>query len=107
MSVETSQIIDAISVNPEGIVVLTISDHLEWAKDNEHLILLENKINAYLGVIESDDIYEIYPSAIGKKFHIEIAFKFLPNDAANNFLTTVKRILLEAGYDLHYYHLSN
>ena len=55
MSVENSQVIDAISINPQDVVVLTISDHLEWDEENEHLLLLQNKINAYLGVIESGE----------------------------------------------------
>lgn len=107
MSVENSQIIDAISVNPQGVVVLTISDHLEWDDQNEHLLTLQNKINTYLEVIESGEIYESYPDAQDKTFQISIAFKFSPNEAAIDFLEKVKEVLLQSGYELNYYQLSD
>ncbi len=103
MSVENSQVIDAISINPQDVVVLTISDHLEWDAQDEHLMVLQNKINAYLEVIESGEIYESYPDAMGKKFQIGIAFKFSPNEEAVDFLKKVKEVLAESGYELHYY----
>lgn len=52
MSVENSKVIDFIS-DKEDKIVLTISDHLEWDNDNEHIYLLQEKINAYLMAIES------------------------------------------------------
>jgi|SRR5690606_7921674 len=107
MSVENSQVIDAVSINPQDVVVLTISDHLEWDAQNEHLIVLQNKINAYLEVIESGEIYESYPDAQDKSFQIGIAFKFSPNEAAIDFLEKVKEVLLQSGYELNYYQLSD
>lgn len=106
MSVENSQVIDAISINPQEVVVLTISDHLEWDDQNEHLIVLQNKINAYLEVIENGEIYESYPDAQDKSFQIGIAFKFSPNETAIEFLRRVKEVLSESGYELDYYIVS-
>lgn len=34
MSVENSEVIDLISINKDNIVVLSISDHLEWDIEN-------------------------------------------------------------------------
>ncbi|GGH14665.1 hypothetical protein FAZ19_07270 [Sphingobacterium alkalisoli] len=107
MSVENSKVIDTISINQKNVVVLTISDHLEWDDENEHLVLLQDKINAYLEVIESGEIYESYPDAKGKGFQIGIAFKFSPNDTAIDFLEKVEEILAQSGYELDYYHLDN
>lgn len=39
MSIEDQDSIDAIGIDNEGVVVLTISDHLEW--DDKHLLLLQ------------------------------------------------------------------
>lgn len=58
MSVKNPWIIDAISINQNADAVLTISDHLLWGARNEHLVILQNKINVYLGFIESGEIYE-------------------------------------------------
>ena len=60
MSVEQADVIDFVSIDEEDNVVLTISDHLEWDMENEHLLILQDKINAYLSSIESGDIYEKY-----------------------------------------------
>ena len=48
MSVDQLDKVDFISKTSEGNVELTISDHLEWDDKNEHLLILQNKINAYL-----------------------------------------------------------
>ncbi len=71
---KNKKIIDAISISPQGIVVLTISDHIKWDENNEHLIIIQEKTNAYLEVIESGEIFESYPEAQNRKLKIEIVF---------------------------------
>jgi hypothetical protein len=63
MSVMNLEVVDVISIDLNGNAVLTISDDLTWDDKNEHLLALQNKINAYLGFIESGNIYEEYPNA--------------------------------------------
>ncbi len=46
MSIEQVEKIDFISTTSEGKVELTISDHLEWDAENNHLLILQNKLNA-------------------------------------------------------------
>lgn len=74
---KNKKIIDAISISPQGIVVLTISDHIKWDENNEHLIIIQEKTNAYLEVIESGEIFESYPEAQNRKLKIEIVFNFI------------------------------
>lgn len=105
MSIENSKIIDAISINPNDVVVLTIADHLPWNNQHEHLMMLQSKINGYLQFIESGEIYEQYPDAKGKAYQIGIAFKFAPDKTGMEFLKKVKPILSQSGYDLYYYQL--
>lgn len=104
MSVENTEKIDFISIDTSNNVVLTISDHLQW-KGKNHLLILQNKINAYLEVIEDGSIYEIYPEAEGKKIVIEVAMKYLPNKEGNDFLETVKDFLKDNGYEFKFYQL--
>jgi len=105
MSVENSNVIDAVGISPQDIVILTISDHLDWQEDNEHLLILQNKINAYLEVIESGEIYESYPDAKGRSIQISISFKYLPDEEGADFLEKVQAIVEDLGYGLSYYHL--
>ena len=72
MSVEQIDKVDFISTTEKGIIRLTISDYLEWDSKNEHLLILQNKINAYLNFIESGQIFEEYPSSANKKIEIDI-----------------------------------
>lgn len=105
MSVEDKNKIDAISTNKQSQVVLTISDHLEWNDNNEHLIILQDKVNSYMDFVESGQIYESYPSAVGKNIIIQIVFKFLPNKKGEEFLGKIEKIIKENSYDFNYYQL--
>ena len=100
MSVDNHQVIDAVSISAEGNVSLLISDHLEWDDDNYHLLILQDKINAYLGAIESGELCEKYPLARGRNVEILIYFLYEPGECAKKFLEIAKKILNDAGYGL-------
>lgn len=100
MSVEDAKIIDIIGTDPKGIVILTISDHLEWDEEMKHLLLLQNKINDYLAFIESGQIYSDYPSAKGKNISINIVAKFIPDASGEKFLRLARETIQAAGFDL-------
>lgn len=98
MSVENKNIIDVVSIDKNDNAVLTISDHLEWDKENEHLLILQDKINVYLGAIESGELYEKYPNAKHKHIIISLASLHAPNEDGKIFLERVKETLEQAGY---------
>jgi hypothetical protein len=100
MSVTDLEVIDVISIDPNGNAVLTISDHLIWDEKNEHLMVLQNKINSYLGFIESGNVYEEYPNAKDRNIVIQIVAKYEPNNNNNAmiFLERVEETLRSAGY---------
>lgn len=105
MAVDNTDVIDFVSINQQGVVSLTISDHLEWDSENEHLLLLQDKINAYLVAIESGEIYESYLSAVGKEFEIRVVVKYSPDKTALEFFEKVRIYLLSRGYGFRYYQL--
>lgn len=80
MGVDDKNVIDIVSMNPEGKAVLTISDHLEWGTENDHLLILQDKINSYVDVLESGQIYEIYPELKSMDFVIQLVMKYLPDE---------------------------
>jgi len=98
MSIEDLKIIDHISIDLEGNTVLTISDHLEWDEDNEHLVLLQEKINVYLSFIESGQLYEEYPNTNGRKIIINLIARYVPNQDGNSFINLIQQGLKSAGY---------
>ena len=101
MSINQTGTIDIISANPEGNIVLTISDHHSW-EETWHFQLLEDKINAYLQFIESGQIFEEYPNSIGKKLVIETAMKYKPTSEALSFLEKIKDIVEGAGIEFRW-----
>ena len=102
MTVEIESQIDFISMDENsGTVILTVSDHLEWG-ENEHLNLLQEKINAYLRFIESGEIFESYPNANNKKFKIEVKMKHTPDLEAQKFLFKCTDSVLSAGIQFNY-----
>lgn len=105
MSVTNLEVIDLISINLNGDAVLTITDHLEWDTGDSHLLVLQNKINAYLEFVENGNLYQNYPNASGRKIIIEIIVKYEPPPSDKNianFLHKTEDILRSAGYGFEF-----
>ena len=95
---ENLNLIDLASIDPNGNAVLTIIDNLEWDSENEHLLVLQNKINVYLEAIESGELNDKYPSAKNKSIIIEVVSLHEPNPDGKLFLERVGNILKASGY---------
>jgi uncharacterized protein DUF6572 len=68
VTVQDPNLIDVTSIDKQtGDVILTISDHLDWADTIEHQQILQRKINAYLAFIESGDLLQQFPDANGRE----------------------------------------
>ena len=100
MSIEDQNLVDAIGVDEDGVVVLTISDHLKW--DNEHLYLLQEKINTYLAFLESGKVYETYPRSKSKEFKINVVCKYEPTPSAVEFISQCTNVINQAGFQFGY-----
>ena len=101
MSIDQTDVIDSIGIdNLTGTIVLSISDHLEW--DNKHLLLLQEKLNTYVGFIESKEILDTYPDARDRDVLIDVICKYLPDQNAKVFLTNVNHIVKKAGINFSY-----
>ena len=78
MGLEQAQSIDAIGCEvATGEIVLTIFDSWEWRPNElEHLHALQEKMNAYFTFVESEQIFEVYPAAKGRKIRINVITRF-------------------------------
>ena len=57
MTISDTDRIDIIATRPGSPQVrLVIADHLDWAHINDHALLLQEKVNAYLAFIESGEL---------------------------------------------------
>jgi hypothetical protein len=102
MSVENTQVIDFIGFEEAtGKVVLTIADHLPW-DDRDHLLLLQEKLNSYLAFIESGEIYESYPRAMGRQLVIDLVVQHWPSVEGLRHLELAKKQVEGVGNELRY-----
>lgn len=92
--------IDIISTDKQGNIVLHITDHHDWDSEKEHVLLLQDKINAYLQFIESGQIFDDYPTAISREIEIEIVFKYEPPETSLLYLKRFKKIVTDFGFSL-------
>ena len=102
MTIEQTNVIDFTATDRAmNEVFLVISDHLPWDVDeNGHLRLLQDKLNKYLGAIESGEFYLKCPQAVGRKIVIYISAKYNPSPNAQDFIDKSKQAIRNIGYEL-------
>ena len=94
MSVMETNVIDGMGKSKESNeLVLMISDHLDWEYEPEHLLFLQEKINAYLAFWESKQYKETYPDSEFNACVIEIHFKYDIPESCLKFLDKVANMV--------------
>jgi CRP-like cAMP-binding protein len=104
MSVDQTNTIDFVSIDKaSGDLRLTISDHLPWDEnEGNHLLLLQEKLNAYLRFIESGEILSEFPQSRGRRIVITIVGKFPLSPQAEKFLGLARGAIEDAGFSLQF-----
>ena len=102
MSIEQTKVIDVTGVDKCGNIILTISDHLPWDSGEDHLSLLQEKVNSYLSFIESGQVLEEYPNANNSKIIIDVVGKYELNSEARGFYECASEIINDAGFELRF-----
>jgi hypothetical protein len=82
MSLDQTNVIDAIGTEHDGTVVLSIIDGLDWSDPEDHLAALQDKLNTYLGFVEAGELFIEYPSAENHHARIELVSRLpIPDEA--------------------------
>ncbi|MBY3176694.1 hypothetical protein HFO42_04580 [Rhizobium leguminosarum] len=104
MSVSQTDIIDFAGIDEAtGDLRLTISDHLPWDQDEgDHLLILQDKLNAYLRFIESGEVFQKVPDSEGRSIVIDLVGKFPLNQQAQFFVEKAKAAIEGAGFGLQF-----
>ena len=102
MSIVEGNKIDMVVTDKEKTrVALVIADHLDWEEDeSEHLVLLQDKINAYLHFIESGQLKQNRPDLAGLPVSIEVSGKYPLSEEATKFYRLIGKIVAEVGSSL-------
>jgi hypothetical protein len=107
MSIDQTDKIDFMWKDEQtGRVMLSISDHLDWKKrdEEEHLLLLQDKLNTYLYFIESGQLLEAKPEYKGLPVTIHVRAKYRLSKVAEKFYKAVEKGVSEAGASLVFDH---
>lgn len=98
MSVLDKETVDGIALDVHGKGIrLLISDHLGWSDEYNHLLALQEKINAYIAFCEEHQYNQVYKNIIVEYAIFEIHFMFEPTLKAMNFIEQVQRQVNEMG----------
>lgn len=101
MSVVEKNKVDGIGRSDDNTkAILMISDHLDWENEYEHLILLQDKINAYINFIESGQAEKMYQGVNG--YIILIYFKYEIIKKCCEFLDVVSKGVKEVGIQIEF-----
>jgi hypothetical protein len=96
MSLDQSDVVDAVGLEKHSdTVVLSIVDSWEWGDERTHLLALQAKLNSYLAFVETGQIYESYPDAIGRTLRIDIVGRYPLPPAGVSFLETASKVASE------------
>lgn len=103
MAIDNTNVIDGIAIdkNREALCLL-LADHLAWngnktLSEYDHLILLQEKINAYIRYLETKQYEELYPEEEIAISIIEIHFKYDITENCEKFLNTVQNQIGQYG----------
>ncbi|HEV2221656.1 MAG TPA: DUF6572 domain-containing protein [Candidatus Acidoferrales bacterium] len=102
MSIDQPNVVDIVSIDVTGHVVLTVSDHLDWSDTRGHLLKLQAKINTCLAFVESGEILRKYPDSNQRGVVIEVVGKYAPEAEGLEFLRKAKSIVEAAGYGFRF-----
>ncbi|KOP64765.1 hypothetical protein AMS62_05460 [Bacillus sp. FJAT-18019] len=93
MSILEKNKVDGIGLSEaENKVALMIADHLDWENEAQHLTLLQDKMNACVSFIESEQIYSVYPDLKSVDgFIFDLRFKHKPTENCKKLLEVFKK----------------
>lgn len=90
MSVLEKDKVDGLAISKDGkSLIILLSDHLDFRNEEKHLLVLQDKINAYLGFIENQQYKEIYLDKVFENIIIEIHFKYKLTENCRKFINVV------------------
>lgn len=99
MSITQSNKVDSLTIEKDKCI-LGISDHLTW--DDEHILLLQEKINHYLHYILEGQINENVSNLDNYDLIIQLIYKYEPNGNYVSYLIDLKENVKKYGITFEY-----
>lgn len=107
MAIDDVNVVDGLAVDSRnGVLFLLLTDHLQWGQEEDclsekdHLLLLQEKINAYVSFVESGQFKNNYPNVKIKSAVIEINFQYEITPNCQRFLQAVQNQVAQYGIEI-------
>lgn len=76
LNIENTDTIDALAYEDDtNKLILCIFDGMDWIDEAKHMLLLQSKLNSYIGFIDTKQYAEKYPDTISIEIRISFLFK--------------------------------
>lgn len=103
MSVVDNNTVDGVALTDDGTgIILLITDHLDWNSEYQHLLMLQEKINAYISFVEEKQYVDIFKDEKITYGIIEIHFQYSITENVEKFLQTVQNQVVQLGLIVRY-----
>jgi hypothetical protein len=104
MSVMESNTVDfVVPENKDGTALLIIIDQLPWQIDeDDHLVMLQDKINTCLAFVESGQLISDFPKAKSRKVVLQIWGLYAPSAKGEKFIAAVRPIAAQLDIDVQF-----
>ena len=106
MAIDDVNIVDGLAVDRENrVLYLLLTDHLSWTEgdslcEKDHLLLLQEKINAYISFLEEGQYRQNCPDVEIRTAVIEIHFQYEIPTACKQFLAVVQNQIVQLGIQI-------
>jgi hypothetical protein len=107
MTIEQVDIIDWLGIDTQtNKLHVTTIDHIDWdgENDDEHLRLLQAKLNSCLTFVENAEHLEVMPEAEGLPIRLVVIGQFPLNARAIDFYHEASASMAVAGFELVFEH---
>ncbi len=65
---------------------MLITDHLDWEDETAHLLILQDKLNAYATFLETKQYEQVYQGKHFDSYLIEVDFLYEPTENCKKFM---------------------
>lgn len=106
MSLENTNVVDGMGIDKgQDILCLLLVDTLPWEHDStraeyNHLMLLQDKLNAYISFWETRQYEEHYPGKVFDMAVIELHFQYDVTENCRKFLRVVQNQVGQYGIQI-------
>ena len=98
MTVDDPNVIDFVSISPDGTVILTMVESRPWDGSDERLYELQEKINRYVDFVRSGDLTQRYPHLAEKPVRLELRYETAPDPQTAQFIARLREPLEKEGF---------